>query len=234
MNELIFKGIRVLHMDNHVVVAVKPPNMPTQADASGDPDLLSCIKAYVKQVYDKPGEAYIGLVHRLDRPVGGLIALARTSKAAARLSAQVREQKLERGYLAIVQGDAPDTAELTDWLVKDPRTNMVSVTAPESPGAKEARLSLACLERRGGLSLLRVTLHTGRSHQIRVQCAHAGHALWGDARYGGGQPGQQIALWAAHLGLEHPTQHTPLAFYAPPPDTAPWVMFPIPQTYEQE
>jgi len=221
-------------MDNQVVVAIKPPNMPTQADASGDPDLLTCIKAHVKQVYGKPGEAYIGLVHRLDRPVGGLMALARTSKAAARLSAQVRERTLERGYLALTQGDAPDTAELTDWLRKDPRTNTVSVTAPEATGAKEARLSLTCLARRDGHSLLRVKLHTGRSHQIRVQCAHAGYPLWGDARYGNGLPGQQIALWGAFLRLEHPTLRMPLAFYAPPPDIMPWTRFSIPQTYEQE
>ncbi|MCL2545404.1 MAG: RluA family pseudouridine synthase [Clostridia bacterium] len=225
-------GVRILHVDNHVLVAVKPPNMPTQADDSKDPDLLSCIKAYVKQAYGKPGEAYVGLVHRLDRPVGGLVVLARTSKAAARLSAQVREQTLTRGYFAVARGDAPDAAELTDWLRKDARANTVSVTAPRTPGAKEARLSLACLARREGLSLLRVRLHTGRSHQIRVQCAHAGYPLWGDARYGGGQPGQQIALWGVFLRFEHPTLREPIAFHASPPHTAPWTAFEIPHEIE--
>ena len=225
MGEQVFRGVRILYVDNHVLVAVKPPNMPTQADDSGDPDLLSCMKAYVKQAYNKPGEAYVGLVHRLDRPVGGLVALARTSKAAARLSAQARGRALERGYLAVARGDAPDAAELTDWLRKDPRANTVSVTPPEAPGAKEARLSLVCLARREGLSLLRVTLRTGRSHQIRVQCAHAGYPLWGDARYGNGKPGQQIALWSAFLRFEHPTLRQPLAFHAPPPSREPWTQF---------
>jgi len=224
-DERVFRGIRILYMDNHVLVTVKPPNMPTQADDSGDPDLLSCMKAFVKQACGKPGEAYLGLVHRLDRPVGGLVALARTSKAAARLSAQVRARALERGYLAVARGDAPDAAELTDWLRKDPRTNTVSVTPPNAPEAKQARLSLACLARREGLCLLRVTLHTGRSHQIRVQCAHAGYPLWGDARYGGGQPGQQIALWGATLRFEHPTLREPLAFHAPQPEREPWSIF---------
>lgn len=225
MREVTFQGIRVLHMDNHVLVAVKPPNMPTQADDSVDPDLLSCMKAYVKQTYDKPGAAYVGLVHRLDRPVGGLVALARTSKAAARLSAQMRSRTLERGYLAVAQGNAPDAAELTDWLRKDSRANLVSVVAPETPGAKEARLSLVCLARFEGLSLLRVTLHTGRSHQIRVQCAHAGYPLWGDARYGGGLPGQQIALWGAYLRFEHPTLRQPLTFQSLPANIEPWIHF---------
>ena len=234
MREQIFMGVRILYVDNHVLVAVKPPNMPTQADDSKDPDLLSCMKAYVKQAYGKPGEVYLGLVHRLDRPVGGLVALARTSKAAARLSAQVRAHTLAREYLAVAQGDAPDSAELTDWLRKDPRTNTVSVALPGAPGAKEARLSLARLARCGELSLLRVTLHTGRSHQIRVQCAHAGYPLWGDARYGGGRPGQQIALWGADLRFEHPTLRRPIAFHAPPPHTAPWTAFDIPQPYGNE
>lgn len=231
MSDVFFRGVRIVHQDNHLLVVVKPANMPTQADESGDLDLLTCMKAYVKEAYGKPGEAFLGLVHRLDRPVGGLVALARTSKAAARLSAQAREHTLARRYLAVAQGDAPDSAELTDWLLKNPRTNMVTVVPEGTPEAKEARLSLARLARAeepasgSTLSLLRVTLHTGRSHQIRVQCAHAGYPLWGDARYGGGQPGQQIALWGSFLGLEHPTLRTACSFFAPPPATMPWEVF---------
>jgi 23S rRNA pseudouridine1911/1915/1917 synthase len=225
-NDPVYRGVRVAYVDNHVLVVIKPPNMPTQADASGDADLLSTMKAYIKEAYSKPGAVYLGLVHRLERPVGGLVVLARTSKAAARLSAQVAARTLRRGYVAVAQGVAPDVAELTAWLRKDERTNTVSVVPPGAPRAKEARLSLACLARTDGLSLLRVSLHTGRSHQIRVQCADAGYPLWGDARYGGGQPGQQIALWGTFLRFEHPTLHTPTRFDAPPPaDAAPWAAF---------
>ncbi len=227
MPESIFQGVRILYSDNHLLVVVKPPNMPTQADASGDLDLLTCMKAYVKQTFDKPGAVYLGLVHRLDRPVGGLVVLARTSKAAERLSAQVRERTLHRAYVAVARGDAPDSAHLTDWLRKDARTNTVSVVPAGTADAKQASLSLTCAARREGLSLLRVTLHTGRSHQIRVQCAHAGLPLWGDARYGGGQPGQQIALWGAELALSHPTLREDLRFAAPPPtDAFPFSLFP--------
>ncbi len=224
--ETIYRGVRILHSDNHVLVVVKPPNLPTQADASGDADLLSLMKAYIKEACGKPGAVYLGLVHRLDRPVGGLVVLARTSKAAARLSAQARERTLEREYLAVVQGDTPNTARLTDWLLKDERTNTVSVVAPGTPDAKEAILDLTCIARAERSALLGIKLHTGRSHQIRVQCAHAGFPLWGDARYGNGHPGQQIALWGAYLGFEHPTLHTRCAFTAPPSaQSDPWSYF---------
>ncbi len=230
MSDAAYRGVRICHQDNHLLVVVKPPNMPTQADASGDLDLLTCMKAYVKETYAKPGEVYLGLVHRLDRPVGGLVVLARTSKAAARLSAQARDRTLSREYLAVVRGLAPDSTELCDWLLKDERTNTVTVVPPGTPGAKDARLSFVCLAQVEGeapLSLLRVTLHTGRSHQIRVQCAHAGLPLWGDARYGKGQPGEQIALWGASLGFEHPTLHEPLTFVALPDGAFPWNAFDV-------
>ncbi len=226
MADVLFEGVRIVYSDNHLLVVVKPPNMPTQADASGDLDLLTCMKTYVKQAFGKPGAVYLGLVHRLDRPVGGLVVLARTSKAAERLSAQVRARTLHRAYVAVARGDAPDAAELTDWLRKDERTNTVSVVPEGTADAKQAQLSLVCPVRREGLSLLEVTLHTGRSHQIRVQCAHAGFPLWGDARYGAGQPGQQIALWGAELALEHPTLHEAMRFVSPPPvDAFPWHLF---------
>lgn len=222
----LYHGVRIVYEDNHVLVVVKPPNMPTQADDSGDFDVLTCMKQYVKETYAKPGAVYVGLVHRLDRPVGGLMVLARTSKAAARLSAQVQQRTLARGYLAVARGNAPEQADLTDWLHKHPATNTVSVVPPHAHGAREARLSLACLARDNVLSLLRVSLHTGRSHQIRVQCAHAGFPLWGDARYGGGKPGEQIALWGASLAFEHPTLRTPCAFSSLPPlDAKPWMFF---------
>lgn len=231
MPDKTFCGVGIAYEDNHLLVVVKPPNLPTQADASGDADLFSLMKAYVKAAYAKPGAVYLGLVHRLDRPVGGLVALARTSKAAARLSAQVQARTLQRRYLAIVLGDPPEDATLTDWLLKNEATNTVTVVPAGTSGAKEARLTLARLAANDGLALIAITLHTGRSHQIRVQCAHAGFPLWGDARYGQGRPGQQIALWGAALGLLHPTGQAPLRFIAPPPvTTAPWAAFAGPIT----
>ena len=216
----------IVFEDNHLLIVCKPPNMPTQSDPSGDPDLLSVMKEYLKEERQKAGEAYLGLVHRLDRPVGGLVALAKTSKAAARLSEQVRAKTMGRRYLAAVRGDAPEEGELTDWLLKYAGTNTVHVVPAERRGAKEARLAFRRLARREGMSLLLVRLYTGRSHQIRVQLSHAGYPLWGDARYGGGKPGQQIALWGAFLSLAHPTKKTRLRFTAlPPAEAEPWRLF---------
>ena len=222
----LYHGIRIVHEDNHLLVVVKPPNMPTQADAPRDPDVHSLMKAYIAEEYRKPGAVYLGLVHRLDRPVGGLLVLARTSKAADRLSEQVRSKTLARQYLAAVRGKAPDSGELHDWLLKDEHTNTVRAVPEGTPGAKEAILRYACVGRADGLSLLRVRLFTGRSHQIRVQLSHAGMPIWGDARSGGGRPGEQIALWGAHRGLTHPTLREALLFDAlPPRETAPWSTF---------
>lgn len=221
-----FRGVQIVYEDNHLLVVVKPPNMPTQADASGDADLHSTMKAYIAERYHKPGAVYLGLVHRLDRPVGGLVVLARTSKAAQRLSAQVREKTLAREYIAAVRGAPSGRGERLDWLLKDGKTNTVRAVAPHTPGAKEARLCFAAAGRAGDLTLLRVKLFTGRSHQIRVQLSHAGWPIWGDARYGGGRPGEQIALWGAHLGLVHPTRAEAMAFDCPPPrDAMPWRAF---------
>lgn len=217
--------IPVLYEDNHLLVVCKPPNLPTQADRSGDPDLLTLLKADIRRRYDKPGAVYLGMVHRLDRPVGGLVVFARTSKAAGRLSAQLRDHDLGRTYLAIVRGAPPDQARLMDYLLKDEAANMVRVAGAETPQAKQAILNHRCLARAEGLALLEVTLDTGRSHQIRVQLSHAGHPLWGDARYGNGRPGEQIALWGAALRLTHPTRGQPLCLTAPPPDTPPWTLF---------
>ena len=217
--------IGVLYEDNHLLAVVKPPNLPVQADSSGDDDLLSIMKRYIGNKYQKPGNVYLGLVHRLDRPVGGVMALARTSKAAARLSAAFAAHQQDKRYLAVVQGAMPGEMTLEDALLKDGRTGMVRVVAPDTPGAKSARLRTRPLAAREGLTLVEVTLYTGRAHQIRVQHAHAGAPLWGDARYGGGRPGQQIALWAASLALEHPTRRETMRFTAPPPEAGVWLKF---------
>ena len=221
-----FRGVGIVYEDNHLLVVVKPPNMPTQADASGDPDLHSTMKQYIAEKYQKPGAVYLGLVHRLDRPVGGLVVLARTSKAADRLSEQVRKKTLARQYVAAVRGNPAKEAELCDWLLKDERTNTVRAVAEGTPGAKDAMLRYAVAGSAGELSLVRVKLFTGRSHQIRVQLSHNGTPIWGDARYGAGKPGQQIALWGAHLGMVHPTKKEEMRFTAlPPMDGMPWRTF---------
>lgn len=218
-------GVNVLYEDNHLLVVEKPANLPVQADSSGDDDLLSILKRYIGHKYQKPGSVYLGLVHRLDRPVGGVMVFARTSKAAARLSKDFAEHVQDKRYLAVVQGRVDRPAALTDWLRKDPATGMVRVVPEDAPGAKLARLETRPLACREDLTLTEVRLFTGRAHQIRVQHAHAGHPLWGDARYGGGRPGQQIALWAVSLSFEHPTRHDTLRFTSAPPTDGAWQWF---------
>lgn len=215
----------VLYEDNHVLVAVKPANMPTQADFSGDMDFLSLCKDYIKVRYQKPGAVYLGLVHRLDRPVGGVMVFARTSKAAARLSEQVRTKALFREYAAVVQGIPPTEGELHHWLLKDPSTNTTRAVPENTPGAKFASLSYWLEAKTDQESLLRVRLHTGRSHQIRVQFSASGYPLWGDARYGGGKPGMQIALHAVSIAFTHPTTREYVSFSDPPAQISPWKLF---------
>ncbi|MDR2514107.1 MAG: RluA family pseudouridine synthase [Christensenellaceae bacterium] len=216
----------IIYEDNHLLVAFKPANMPVQADASGDTDLLSELKAYIKQKYQKPGAVYLGLVHRLDRPVSGLVAFARTSKAAARLSAQLQSREMGREYLCVAQGTAPQSGKAEHYLLKNEKTNTSSVVSPQTPGAKRAKLEFERLGFESGLSLLRVRLTTGRSHQIRVQMKALGFPLWGDSRYGGGKPGEQLALFAQRLHLRHPVTGEELRFEAPSPKRFPFSLFP--------
>ncbi len=209
--------LNILYEDNHLLVVEKPVNIPVQADISGDMDLLSALKAYIRQKYNKPGEAYLGLVHRLDRPVGGVMVFARTSKAAARLADQFQNRIAKKRYAAVVAGHAPGGAQLTDWLIKDARTFSSAVVPEGTAGAKLARLRYALLGQRDGASLLDVALFTGRAHQIRVQLSHAGLPIVGDQRYNPlARPGTQIALWAYALSLRHPTLDEDMTFTLPP------------------
>ncbi|MCC5933734.1 MAG: RluA family pseudouridine synthase [Balneolales bacterium] len=221
--------------DNHLLVVHKLPNVPVQEDASGDPDLLNALKAYLKTKYNKPGNVFLGMVHRLDRPASGLMVFARTSKAASRLSEQFRLRQLSKKYLAVVQGTPPPQADLRDFLVKDAATNKVSVVAPGRAGAKEARLSLKLIKHLNGLSLIEIDLETGRSHQIRVQCAHAGFPLWGDYKYGdGNQPqGRTLALLSARIGFTHPTLKKEMTFSADFPQDSPWNRFDAPAQQQE-
>lgn len=216
----------ILYEDNHVLVAEKPPNMPVQADMSYDTDLLTVLKAYIKQKYNKPGAVYLGLVHRLDRPVGGVMVFARTSKAASRLGSQFANNTARKRYAAVVAGKAPACSKLTDFILKDEATRTSSVVPENTPGAKHAALEFKMIAFKYGLSLLDIKLYTGRHHQIRVQLSNAGFPIWGDQRYNASaKPGQQIALWAYSLQFEHPTLKTKLEFFSLPPETAPWRSF---------
>ena len=204
--------VNIVYEDNHVIVAVKPPNMLSQADKTKDADILSMVKEYIRIKYNKPGNVYLGLVHRLDRPVGGLMVFARTSKAAARLSAQMREHEMGREYLCVTEGPVKDKFTLINYLIQNERMNRVMVCDADERGAQEAILHGHCLSRKGGLSLCSLRLETGRKHQIRVQMKEMGAPLWGDHRYGHGIPGQQIALWGYKLTFEHPTTKNIMTF----------------------
>jgi 23S rRNA pseudouridine1911/1915/1917 synthase len=222
-------SIPVLYEDNHVIVVIKPVNVPTQEDDSHDPDLLTLIKQDLKHRHQKPGNVYLGLVHRLDRPVGGVMVFAKTSKAASRLSDSVRTRNIRKRYIAVIHGrPKQEQATLRHHLLKDTKTNMVSVVSPNAAGAKEAILDYQVLGHREGCSLVSVELHTGRPHQIRVQFAAIGCPLVGDQRYGAHltKPGQQIALWSTELGFEHPTTKEALSFSSTPPQSAyPWSLW---------
>lgn len=210
----------VLFEDNHIIVVIKPVNVPVQGDASGDSSLLDEIKAYIKEKYNKPGEVYLGLVHRLDRPVGGVMVFARTSKAASRLMPQFAEKNrngAKKRYAAVVCGEPPESGSLSDWLLRDDASHSSLVVPEGTGGAKHASLDYAVKSTKNGLSLLEVDLHTGRHHQIRVQFAHAGFPIWGDQRYNpSAVPGEQIALFACSLSFEHPVTHERMRFTALP------------------
>ena len=212
--------IKPVYEDNHLLVVVKPQGQLTQSDETGDLSLQDECKQYIKEKYQKPGEVYLGLVHRLDRPVGGLVAFARTSKAASRLSEQLRTHHMEREYLAVVEGeDLPARGDLRDWLLQG-EDGLVRVVPEGTPGAKEARLRYERLGARDGTALVHLRLETGRKHQIRVQLGHLGYPIRYDMRYGHGERGRDIALFGAVLRLTHPTLKKEMTFTACPENPA--------------
>ena len=220
--------VNVIHEDNHIIVVIKPQNVPTQADESGDPDLLNGIKQYIKETANKPGEAFCGLVHRLDRVTGGVMVFAKTSKAAARLSAQIQDGRFQKKYLAVVVGE-PELRQgtLVDNLLKNEKTNVVEVVPSATKGAKRAELTYKVLNIAKQVSLVEINLITGRSHQARVQMARIGCPIFGDAKYGGDKlaKGWNLALWATELVFEHPVTNDTLKFIVNPPETTPWDRF---------
>lgn len=217
----------IVFEDNHLLVVNKPVNIPVQADKSGDQDLLSELKGYLARTYDKKGNVYLGLVHRLDRPVGGLMIFAKTSKAASRLSDFQRRNLIKKHYIAVVYGEMSGSVKLIHWLLKDTSSNMVSVFDKEVNGSKKAVLHYRVIGRTDGFSLLEIELETGRPHQIRAQFAKIGHPLWGDHRYNfeKSKKGEQIALLSMRLNFEHPVRKEPLKFELPKPESKPWNWF---------
>lgn len=221
------KRITILYEDNHLLVVEKPSNIPVMEDDSKDEDLLSILKKDLKVRYNKPGDVYLGLVHRLDRPVGGVMVFAKTSKAASRLSAQVSSHQLfQKEYHAVVTGHPQASGTLEDELLKDHRTNTVKSVKKGTLGAKHAVLEYELVDHQDQLNLVKINLKTGRSHQIRVQFSSRNMALWGDQRYNpDAKPGQQIALWATKLTLIHPTTKEVMSFESSLPQRVPFTKF---------
>lgn len=222
------KELTILYEDNHIIVVLKEQNVPCCEDESKDMDLLSMVKNYIKTAYNKPGNVYTGLVHRLDRPTGGVMVFAKSSKAAARLTEQMKSGDFEKKYFAVVCGKPKEEkAVLTHYLKKNAVNNMVYLSSPTVEGAKKAELDYTLLEEKNGFSLVDIRLHTGRSHQIRVQMNAIGCPLYGDMRYGGEKAKKgNLALWAYYLSFSHPVSKEKLVFRVEPPkENAPWNAF---------
>ena len=219
------QNLKVIYEDNHIIVVEKIPNIPSQSDKTGDLDMLTLVKQYLKEKYQKPGNVYVGLIHRLDRPVGGVMIFAKTSKAASRLSNQVREKVFQKVYLAVVDGKPEKDREiLENYLYKDERNNMSRVVSKDKKNAKYAKLEYEVLYYHPlkKLSLVKVHLYTGRHHQIRVQLANSGHSIFGDNKYGKRGKGKQIALWAYQLTIEHPITKEKMQFVDLPEKIGTW------------
>ena len=209
----------ILFEDNHCLALAKPTGVAS-AHFQGDEETLDrLVKQYLKTKYHKPGNVFLGVVHRIDKPVSGVLLFARTSKAAARLSEQFRDGTVGKVYWAVVDGaQVQDAGTLEDWLRKDEAKGRVEVLPPHSPGAKQAILHYTRRAQHGGLSLLEVRPQTGRTHQLRVQLAHHGAPIVGDARYGSRQAfGAAIALHARSLTFQHPVRPEPITLTADVP-----------------
>lgn len=215
----------IIYEDNHIIVVNKPAGMLSQGDDTGDLDMLTYLRGYIKDKYSKPGNVYIGLVHRLDRPVSGLMVFARTSKAASRLSKQIAEQKMVKEYICVCEG-VPTDGKWIHWLYKDKRTNTTSVMRDGARGAKRASLDCRVLYSEDNESICHVQLYTGRSHQIRVQFLEQGHPLVGDQKYNpNAKKGMWIALMSQKLTFWHPTLTEKMIFKLELPDSLPWIKY---------
>lgn len=218
-------NLKVIYEDNHIIVVEKPANIPSQGDKTGDLDMLTIIKAYLKEKYNKPGNVYLGLVHRLDRPVGGVMVFAKTSKAASRLSEQVREKVFKKKYLVIVNGKFEEKkGTLKDYLLKNERLNKSRVVEEGTKNSKYAELDYEVLkyDKEQNLSLLKIDLHTGRHHQIRVQLSSRDHSIYGDAKYNGRGSARQLYLWAYELTIQNVISKEEMTFTSIPEKQKAW------------
>ena len=215
--------INIIYEDNHLLVVEKPVNIPVQSDDSKDDDLLTILKAYIKEKYNKPNNVYLGLVHRLDRPVGGIMVFAKTSKDAARLSKQIQQHEFKKTYLAICCSNKLKKQDtLTNYLLKDHKTNMVK----EDKKGKIAILDYELLAVKNDLSLVKINLKTGRSHQIRVQFSLIDAPLYADQRYNkNAAKNKQIALFASSISFKHPITNEESTFTLEKPDRYPFNIF---------
>ena len=219
------QNLNVIYEDNHIIVVEKMPNIPSQGDKTEDIDMLTIIREYLKEKYKKPGNVYLALIHRLDRPVGGVMIFAKTSKAAARLSEEVRERRIKKEYLVVADGKFENQkGTLEDYLLKNEKKNMSKVVPEGTKNAKLAKLDYEVLRYNEeiDLSVVRVLLHTGRHHQIRLQLANIGHSIYGDQKYGTRGRGKQIALWAYKLSLVHPVTKEEMSFKVLPEINGTW------------
>ena len=219
------ENLKVIFEDNHIIVVEKPVNIPSQADKTGDEDMLTIIKKYLIKKYNKPGDAYLGLVHRLDRPTGGVMVFAKTSKAASRLSEQVREKKFEKEYLVIVDGKLEkETGIFEDYMIKNEQKNVSKIVDSKTKNAKIAKLEYKVIKynEETNLSVVKVKLYTGRHHQIRVQFASRNHSVYGDQKYGTRGRGKQLCLWAYKLSFFHPISKEKMTFETYPEKTGSW------------
>ena len=218
-------NLKIIYEDNHIIVGEKIPNVPSQEDETGDISMITLIKNYIKEKYNKPGNVYLGLVHRLDRPVGGVMVFAKTSKAASRLSNEIREKIFKKEYLAVVDGKLEqEKGTLENYLYKDKKTNTSYVVNKGKKDSKFAKLDYEVIkyDKENNLSLIKINLHTGRHHQIRVQLSNFGHSIYGDQRYGNRGKNKQIALWAYKLTIEHPVKKEKMEFKDLPRTVGVW------------
>lgn len=218
----------IVYEDNHLLVIIKPHNIGVQEDESKDEDLLNLLKQYIKVRDNKPGNVFLGLVHRLDRPTGGVMVFAKTSKCASRLTEQLKNHEMKKTYLCVVLGKpVQDKARLNCYLVKDAKTNTVNLTTQSDYGAKQAILDYEVLDNAMDMSLIKVNLLTGRSHQIRVQMSKQNKTvIFGDFKYGDKAHGGNLALWAYKLQFNHPVSKKAMTFKVLPDcEKLPWKMF---------
>lgn len=222
------RELTVLHCDNHLLVVSKPAGVPTVPDESGDASLFDAARDWVGVTFDKPGRVFLGVVHRLDRPVSGVVVFARTSKSAARLSEQFRDHRAEKIYWGIGRGEPlASEGEVVQWLTKDSERNRVVAFDREREDTKRAVTRYRVLARRAGQTLYEFTPLTGRAHQLRVCAAKLGTPLLGDLRYGATEPlpDRSVALHARRLAIEHPTLRERRVFECAAPETRVWALF---------